>query len=194
MPQDAFSAKVSAWVAETKERAKIVRDESAQRIIETMQEPGPSRARVKEAISVGAGLGKEKKNGTRGVNKRAFGPIANPGGAGNLPVDTGFLRASLVVSIGDAMPPLVDNPSDDTAKNWDVGEVKLTITGADLTDTITAVYTAKYARRIEYGFNGTDSLGRKYNQTGTRFVALAAQQWPRIVQEVALEAQSRAAK
>jgi len=32
------------------------------------------------------------------------------------------------------------------------------------------VYTAPHARRVEYGFHGTDSLGRKYNQAGSGFL------------------------
>jgi hypothetical protein len=98
----------------------------------------------------------------------------------------------LVVTIGETLPPLVDNPSADSSHAWDASEVKLTLSGADFGDTVIAAYTAKYARRIEYGFTGTDSAGRSYSQRGTRFVALAAQQWQRIVNEVCAEAKSRA--
>jgi hypothetical protein len=38
-----------------------------------------------------------------------------------------------------------------------------------------------YARRLNYGFTGTDSLGRQYNQRGYFFVDLAAQRWQQIV-------------
>lgn len=37
-------------------------------------------------------------------------------------------------------------------------------------DTYTMGNTAKYARRLEYGFVGTDSKGRQYNQMGRYWV------------------------
>ena len=143
--QSSFSAQVSAWVAETKGRAKAVRDESAQRVIEVMQTP------------VGAG--------------------------GNLPVDTGFMRASLLATTGEVNFVARGRPDGGGRYAYDGGHVSLVIAGADLNDTITAVYTANYARHVEYGARG---------RPGRRFVALAAQQWARIVSEVAAEAQSRA--
>lgn len=191
MAAGSFSAQVNAWVAETKERALAVRNESVQRVIAVAQEPGPSRARTASAVSSGAGLGKTKQDGSRGVSKRAFGPVQSIGGTGNLPVDTGFLRASLKVTLGGDVPSLQDTPTGGKAVNYNEGQVELVLAGAALGDVITAAYTAKYARRIEYGFNGTDSLGRTYSQSGSRFVALAAQQWNRIVNEVATEAQAR---
>ena len=154
MAQKSFSAQVSEWVKETKERQIAVRNEAAQRVIAIMQTP------------VGQG--------------------------GNLPFDTGFLRASLMAVIGNANFELKANPESGAAVPYDAGQISLIIAKAKLSDTVEAVYTAKYARRMEYGFSGKDSLGRTYNQTGRRFVALAAQQWPRIVSEVATEAKARA--
>lgn len=110
---------------------------------------------------------------------------------GNLPFKTGFLRASLQAVKGDALPPLRDNPSDAGAFSWGQGELALVLTGASLSDTVTVAYTAKYAKRMEYGFTGQDSLGRSYRQQGRAFVRLAAQQWPTIVNQVAAEAQGR---
>jgi len=189
MAQGSFSSAVTAWVRETKERAVAVRNGSTQAIIEIMQEPGPSRATTAAAVSTGAGLGKVKKDGSRGVSKRAFGPVAASGGAGRLPVDTGFLRASLQVSIGETIPALVETPNDGSF-SWDSGEVTLALEGAELSDTVIAVYTAAYARRIEYGFKGKDEKGRTYNQAGTRFVALAAQRWPQVVAQECAKAQA----
>lgn len=40
---------------------------------------------------------------------------------------------------------------------------------------------AAYARRRNYGFVGTDSLGRYYNDEGTGFVERTALLWPSIV-------------
>lgn len=188
-----YTAQVDKDVAAVKELMLLVRNESVERAIEAMQEPGPSRARVASAVAAGEGLGKARKGGGRGVSKRAFGPVANPGGAGNLPVDTGFLRASLRVSLGDALPQLVATPKERRAQAWDAAQVELTIAGADLDDTITAAYTAAYAARIEYGFAGTDSAGRTYSQGGRRFVGLAVQRWPQIVEGVVAELKARRA-
>lgn len=194
MAQGPFSAGVTAWIAETRERMAAVRQEAAQRVVEIMQTPGPSVATVKKAISAGAGLGRVKKNGDRGVSKKAFGPIPNPGGTGNLPVDSGFLRASLMGVIGEGTFTATEPPKDGSGFSYDAGQINLVIAGSKLTDTITVAYTAAYARRMEYGFKGTDSLGRKYNQPGRAFVRLAAQQWQRVCTEVATEAQKGATK
>lgn len=192
MAQGSFSAQVSQWVRDTKERQVAVRDASVQSIIEIMQEPGPSRAMTAKAVASGTGLGKTKADGSRGVSKKAFGPISQPGGGGLLPVDTGFLRASLKVSIGEALPPIAETPDEGTF-TWDPGEVSLALDGSKLSDTILAVYTAAYARRIEYGFKGKDSLGREYSQSGSRFVALAAQRWPQVVEQECAKAKASVA-
>lgn len=181
-----FAATVAGWATEEKEVMRYVKAEAAQRVIALMQEPGGSVATTKKAVAVGAGLG---KNGGR--SKRKFGPISNPGGSGNLPVDTGFLRSSLVVGIGNVNEPLKAPPADGGSFSWDEAGANLIIQGAALTDPIVAVYTAAYAARMNYGFAGTDSLGRSYNQAGRRFVDLAAQQWPRIVAEVVAEARAK---
>jgi len=102
---------------------------------------------------------------------------------GNMRVDTGFLRASLVATTTGILPPLQAKPDGVAAFAYDAGQINLVINGADITNTITVAYTANYARPREYGSRG---------QPGDRFVALAAQQWQRIVSEVATEAQARA--
>lgn len=104
------------------------------------------------------------------------------GAGGNLPIDTGFLRASLQGSIGNGTPPLRDRPDDEARYSYDVGQIALVIAGAELQDTITVAYGASYARHVEYGARG---------RAGRRFVGLAAQQWPRVVDEVCREAQAR---
>lgn len=102
---------------------------------------------------------------------------------GNLRVDTGFLRASLVATTSSALPALRDKPDGEAKFSYNAGQISLVIAGADIKDPITVVYTASYARPREYGARG---------YPGDRFVALAAQQWQRIVTEVAAEAQTRA--
>ena len=66
------------------------------------------------------------------------------------PVKTGFLRNSWQVTIN--------------------GEPVGGVTGLKLGDIFGYVNTAAYGRRIEFGFVGTDSLGRKYNQAPRAFV------------------------
>ena len=65
--------------------------------------------------------------------------------------------------------------------NWNSGEIALQIAGMELGDTITGSYGMAYSNRLEYGFTGTDSLGRVYNQPAYAFVRTAAANWPSIV-------------
>jgi hypothetical protein len=184
MPQGSFSAQINDWVAATKARQEAVFKEATQRVVEAMQEPGPSKASTKKALAIGAGLGKVRKNGTRGNSVKAYGPVYS-GGSGNLPVDTGFLRASLIANLGQPNFALQDKPENRDSFTYDEGRVALVISSATIKDKITAAYSAKYARAVEYGSHG---------RPGRRFVALAAQRWPQIVAEVAAEAQARAMK
>jgi uncharacterized protein CbrC (UPF0167 family) len=65
------------------------------------------------------------------------------------PVKTGFLRASWKPNV---------NGADADATSLEVGDV------------FELINTATYARRVEFGFMGTDSLGRHYTQSGRAFV------------------------
>jgi hypothetical protein len=144
MPQGSFSAKVSAWVKETKERRVAVYRESAQRIVDIMQTPMAAGGRMR--------------------------------------VDTGFLRSSIRAAIGTANFATMAKPVGQLKFTYDAAAISLVIAGADITDPIEVVYTANYARAREYNPNG---------QTPDRFVAMAAQQWVRVVDEVCREAQAR---
>lgn len=106
-------------------------------------------------------------------------PVA---GGGNMPVDTGFLRASLQATLGEPAASVTFNPGN-AKVSYDDGAVNLVIAGAHLGDKISAVYSANYAVYVEYGSKGG---------SGRRFVGLAAQNWPAIVSQVSSEAQSRA--
>lgn len=101
---------------------------------------------------------------------------------GNMRIDTGFLRASLVALTADALPSQTFKPDGIDRFAYDAGPINLTILGAKITEPITVTYTANYARAREYGSRG---------QAPDRFVGLAAQQWQRVVSEVAAEAQAR---
>lgn len=99
------------------------------------------------------------------------------------PVDTGFLRNSFIVSLSP-LPSLIKKGDDATeAISADVAKsnASLSIGKAKLTDTIHMGFTAVYAMRMEYGFDGTDSLGRQYNQSGRFFVRNQVQRWPEYV-------------
>lgn len=116
---------------------------------------------------------------------------------GRMPVDTGFLRASLQATIGTpssadpGTPRKRQNGEEGVIFPLDAGQVALVIADAKLGDTIYATYGAAYARRLEYGFVGEDSLGRSYNQAGKGFVRSAAQKWPQIVGQVSAELKTR---
>lgn len=183
MAQGSFKAQIDAWVKETKAREVAVRNRATELVIEAMQEPGPSLATAAKAVSAGVGLGKVKADGSRGVSKRAFGPIPNPGGSGNLPVASGYLRASLVVGKGTLAVPTTTPPENPGVYSWDPGDVTFVLSGASITDPIEARYTAVYARVAEYGGP---------NRRARRFVALAAQRWGEFVDQAVSEAKSRA--
>jgi hypothetical protein len=103
---------------------------------------------------------------------------------GNMPVDTSFLQNSLVgvqgmvippmdpTQKGNGMPPDIGNATaiESLIANWEPGM------------SMSFGFIAIYAARQNYGFTGTDSLGRNYNQPGRHFVDLAVQQWPTIVE------------
>jgi hypothetical protein len=114
--------------------------------------------------------------------QRVIAEMQRPVGVGgNMPVDTGFLRASLMAELGTPNFGLRDNPGGKAV--YDAGQVSLIIASAKITDPITAVYTANYAKFVNDGARG---------RAPRQFVGLAAQQWPRIVDEVCREAQGRA--
>ncbi|MBX5190126.1 hypothetical protein HJB86_14545 [Rhizobium sp. NZLR3b] len=94
---------------------------------------------------------------------------------GRMPVKTGNLRRSLMASTS-SMPTIKEGKETFT----DSG-VELVIAGAELGGSIYLGFQAAYAARMNYGFVGTDALGRTYNQVGYGFVDAVAQRWPQIV-------------
>jgi hypothetical protein len=140
-----FSAQVSAFVAKTERRIEAVFKASAQDVISDMQEPGPA---------IGS--------------PTAF-------GTGNLPVVTGFLRASLQAAINNPPGGITFRPPDGNFA-YEPSAVALVIAGARLGETIYATYAANYAPFMEARYG---------------FVRLAAQNWQSIVDRNAREAQRR---
>jgi len=171
-----FSDLVTQFCKETPERMTAVFRDSIQTFVEVMQEPGPSVATTKMAISRG------KLSKGRRASKKQYGPISNPGGYGNLPVDTGFLRASLVATLGKTPSgTLRDNPSG-RRRSYDPSKINLTIAQATLDEGISFAYTASYAYYVEMGSRG---------HAGRRFVGLAVQRWPQIVSRSARQLEYR---
>lgn len=95
---------------------------------------------------------------------------------GNMPVDTGFLRASLIAS-NDAMPVIRSDakPAAGSSYSYNAGPVALTINNTSLGGRIYAGFVAAYARFVNYGTSKTPAR---------LFVELAAQRWPEIVRQV----------
>ncbi len=103
------------------------------------------------------------------------------GAGGNMPVDTGFLRASLQVGVNTPAVPLNRaNPGG----SFTAPAVDLVIAGAELGDTITASYGANYAGHVNYGARG---------RAPRQFVGLAAQKWEQIVNAVVARLKNRRA-
>lgn len=114
--------------------------------------------------------------------QRVIEQMQTPVGAGGaMPVDTGFLRASLQVST-EGPQPINPAARPVEGRTYSIGPVALTIAGAELGATLYATYGAAYAAHVNYG---TSSM------QGRQFVGLVAQQWPGIVTQVCVELQSR---
>lgn len=87
------------------------------------------------------------------------------------PVDTGFLRASWWGSIDSPQIREAVKGAGDKAAGGTVATLNLTVAGQPIAGHIYFLMNgAKYAMRVEYGFVGTDRLGRKYNQGPRAFV------------------------
>lgn len=103
---------------------------------------------------------------------------------GRVPVDTGNLARSLLAS-QQAMP----KTSDTVPSGMDVGAFAATM---DVSKPTWLGYQARYAARRNFGFVGTDSLGRKYNDAGDHFVEGAAAEWTNIINRAIAEVKSSA--
>lgn len=99
------------------------------------------------------------------------------------PVDTGFLRNSLLASTSSM--PLIDRnarPGAGGSFADDSSQIALVIAGAPLGKPIYLGFVASYAAHVEYGARG---------RAGAAMVRLTAQSWDRIVQSVVAEAKLR---
>ena len=98
---------------------------------------------------------------------------SGPAQQGLVPVDTGYLRATIAADLNGSG----DFPLDART------EYALTIQEMKAGDYLRIAWTAPYAQRINSGFVGMDSLGREYNQTGVHWVERAAGDWSEIVRQ-----------
>lgn len=122
------------------------------------------------------------RNSVQGLAKVAAQTIPN---GGRVPVKTGNLARSVVLSL---KPPVVDAKG----VTHTVGQnVSLVLAKLNPGDTVYIGWTARYARRRNYGFVGQDSLGRTYNETGAGFADAAAAKWPQIVRAEAAKLGAR---
>ena len=79
---------------------------------------------------------------------------------------------------------LVNSLTVDGAEGVDVG---VKIQGLEIGDTMEFAWTMPYARRVNSGFTGTDSLGRTYDVPGRYFVDVNAAKFPEFVRNRANE-------
>lgn len=106
----------------------------------------------------------------------------------NTPVaETGFLRGSWFTSLNSTSSS--SNSKNDKTGSTTLGDMVAIISGSEIGDTIYFLNQAVYAMRVEYGFVGTDSLGRKYtaendfNANGRGYVRNTVAQADRIARE-----------
>lgn len=89
---------------------------------------------------------------------------------GDIPRDLGGLAGSLQSTLygSSSMSGVGEN-----SYELIVGSMK----GGDRAQFVWGGANAPYARRVHYGFSGTDSAGRTYNETGTFWVDVAVAGW-----------------
>ena len=106
------------------------------------------------------------------------------GAGGRMPVDTGFLRASLRVMVGPQKPALqpstaglgLNKGQRQAAATGGAPDYALQLTQLDLGDFIAAQWTAHYAHQVEFG---------SAHYPGRLFVTHAAMKWKQFVEAAA---------
>lgn len=101
------------------------------------------------------------KEATQATIREAQTPVSQ---GGRMPVDTGFLRNSLVSGLNGS------------TSLTGADSYVLIIAQAGITDTIEAGWVANYAKWVEFGSQG---------RTGRFFMRGAAQKWPEFVRKAA---------
>lgn len=88
------------------------------------------------------------------------------------PVKTGYLRANWAITLGNDPAP-IEGPRNDGS----LSAIAQIHAGVSFTVTNATVY----ARRIEEGFVGEDSLGRHYDQKGAHMLQQTITELPQII-------------
>ena len=94
---------------------------------------------------------------------------------GRMPIDTGFLVGSSGAT---------------TSPGGALQDAPLVFAMMAIGETVQAGWSAAYAMRQEFGFMGTDSLGREYNQGGKAFLRTSVQRWQEYVDDAARHAEA----
>lgn len=115
----------------------------------------------------------------RAIEKLALEMTRTVSEGGSVPVVSGNLYRSLLASTA-AMPKTADAP-------FAGSNVPSVIATLQLNDTLWIGFQARYARRVNSGFIGADSMGRIFNSSGRHFVERAIAMWPQIVREAVEE-------
>lgn len=98
---------------------------------------------------------------------------------GRMPIDTGNMARSILAST-QAMPNTSEGP-------FPGSNVGLVTSNLAAHTPLWLGLQAAYARRVNNGFVGADSLGRVYNQSGAHFVEGAIAEWPNLVRQAVNE-------
>lgn len=101
----------------------------------------------------------------------------------NTPVDTGNLRNSLV--IGKNGSAEVEFPTGPGYSNSGAAESYAVADSLELGDRAVLSYRATYARRLNLGFTGFDSLGRYYAQPGRFWIEAVGARYRAIMRAAA---------
>jgi hypothetical protein len=97
------------------------------------------------------------------------------------PIKTGNARRSWAMST-TAMPQIASGPA-----SFMPSDIGLSIATLPPGSPVYIGGQAIYLGRLNYGFSGTDSLGRVYNQSGLLFVERNAEKWQSFVDQAAKE-------
>ena len=97
------------------------------------------------------------------------------------PVRTGYLRANWTVVRADAS---IATPGFQAGMYGDT-LAQMTLADLHFGESVLVVNPAVYARRVEFGFHGQDSLGRHYNQAARGMLQQAVMELPSIARQAA---------
>ena len=103
------------------------------------------------------------------------------------PIDTGNLRASLQTS---PQGEIAAGPYMEYGSDYNTASSNAVIDSLAKDGRVSFVYRAPYARRLEYGFTGIDSLGRHYNQAGRYWIKSTSARFVSIMRAAATRLKS----